>query len=62
MRKGMSRLSVLAIIAALMSGCGGEQLSQTWQLDRLRILGAKATLQSLGQVIPSSLNHSIYTD
>ena len=30
-------------MTTLLTSCGGEQLSQTWQLDRLRVLGAKAT-------------------
>ncbi|MGC6510021.1 MAG: hypothetical protein ACON4U_16470 [Myxococcota bacterium] len=39
----MNRLTQLTLPAILICACGGEQLSQTWQLDRLRILGAKVT-------------------
>lgn len=39
----MDRLVVNALLCGVLVGCGGSDLAQEWQLDRLRILGVRAT-------------------
>ena len=42
-RMDLFRSFTAVFTAMIWSGCGGSEMAEEWQLDRLRILGAQAT-------------------